>query len=169
MEKLADHIYCVNHSNSVSHLLQNLKWSPVVNRKSQSFEDTRVFLHQLASNNQLYSLVDAMARECIDRYIQLYPYLSISSGRPYRIYKYLKGGKQLNHVDQSNFFPDARLSFVYYINDNYEGGEIYFPCQSLSYKPKSGDILLFPSNFLYPHEAKPVTYGTKYSIVNWFR
>ena len=32
---------------------------------------------------------------------------------------------------------------------------------------KTGDILLFPSNFMYPHEVKEVTKGVRYSFVRW--
>ena len=32
---------------------------------------------------------------------------------------------------------------------------------------KTGDILIFPSTFLYPHVVKEVTEGTRYSFVAW--
>ena len=57
------------------------------------------------------------------------------------------------------------LSAVAYPNDDYEGGELHFRLQNLTVKPKAGDLYLFPSNFMYPHRAMPVTSGTKYSIV----
>ena len=34
-------------------------------------------------------------------------------------------------------------------------------------KLKRGDILMFPSNFMYPHEVKEVTKGIRYSFVGW--
>lgn len=57
------------------------------------------------------------------------------------------------------------LSSVGYINDDYEGGELYFDKFNLKIKPKAGDLYLFPSSFLFSHQAMPVTKGTKYSIV----
>ena len=30
-----------------------------------------------------------------------------------------------------------------------------------------GDILIFPSVFLYPHKVEPVTKGARYSFVSW--
>jgi hypothetical protein len=57
------------------------------------------------------------------------------------------------------------VSLVAYPNDNYEGGELYFRLQNLNLKPKAGDLFIFPSNYMYPHQAKPVISGTKYSIV----
>ena len=30
-----------------------------------------------------------------------------------------------------------------------------------------GRLIVWPSNFMYPHTVKPVTKGTRYSIVAW--
>ena len=30
-----------------------------------------------------------------------------------------------------------------------------------------GDLLIFPSNFLYPHKVNMVTEGTRHSFVSW--
>ena len=57
------------------------------------------------------------------------------------------------------------LSFVGLLNDNYKGGE--FICREKEIKLKRGDILLFPSNFMFPHGVKEVTKGLRYSFVSW--
>lgn len=57
------------------------------------------------------------------------------------------------------------LSSVGYINDDYEGGELYFDKLNLTIKPKAGDLYLFPSSYIYSHSAMPVTAGLKYSVV----
>jgi hypothetical protein len=57
------------------------------------------------------------------------------------------------------------LSSVGYINDDYEGGELFFDKFNLKIKPRAGDLYLFPSSFIYSHAAMPITSGTKYSIV----
>lgn len=57
------------------------------------------------------------------------------------------------------------LSSVGYINDDYEGGELYFDKFNLKIKPKAGDLYLFPSSYIYSHASLPVTSGTKYAIV----
>jgi hypothetical protein len=59
----------------------------------------------------------------------------------------------------------ATVSLVSYPNDDYEGGELYFPKLNLTIKPKAGDIVIFPSTFLFSHRAMPVKSGVKYSIV----
>jgi len=57
------------------------------------------------------------------------------------------------------------LSSVGYVNDDYEGGELYFDKLGLKIKPQAGDLYLFPSSYIYSHSAMPVTNGVKYSVV----
>lgn len=57
------------------------------------------------------------------------------------------------------------VSLVGYLNDDYDGGELYFDKFNLKIKPKAGDLYVFPSAFIYSHAALPVYNGTKYSIV----
>ena len=40
--------------------------------------------------------------------------------------------------------------------DEYGGGELVFPNQNFKFKPDAGDLVLFPSNFLYPHEVTTI-------------
>ena len=49
--------------------------------------------------------------------------------------------------------------------DDYEGGE--FVVAGEVYNPKKGSGIIFPSNFLYPHEVKPVIQGTRWSALTW--
>ena len=58
------------------------------------------------------------------------------------------------------------LSIIGGLNDNYSGGE-FVMFKDKEYKFKKGDIIIFPSNFLYPHEVKLVTKGTRYTYVSW--
>ena len=58
------------------------------------------------------------------------------------------------------------LSIITVLNDNYSGGEIIM-CEKYKYKLKTGETLIFPSNFLYPHEIKKITEGTRHSMVSW--
>jgi predicted 2-oxoglutarate/Fe(II)-dependent dioxygenase YbiX len=55
-----------------------------------------------------------------------------------------------------------------YLNDDYEGGEITFRNSKITFKPKPGSVLFFPSNFLYVHEVAPITKGPRYALPNWY-
>lgn len=78
--------------------------------------------------------------------------------------KYGPGQHFQEHHD-NGYSYNCVLSAVSYPNDDYEGGELFFRLQNLNIKAKAGDLYLFPSNFMYPHRAMPVSSGTKYSIV----
>jgi Rps23 Pro-64 3,4-dihydroxylase Tpa1-like proline 4-hydroxylase len=86
----------------------------------------------------------------------------------YSILKYGKGQKFINHVDDHKDYH-RRISLVYYINDDYTGGEICFPRFGITYKPKANELLLFPSNYVYNHSVLPVVEGTRYAVVSWLR
>jgi hypothetical protein len=51
------------------------------------------------------------------------------------------------------------------LNDDYEGGELYFPRFDLTIKPKKGDIIISPSNYIYEHASQDMINGTKYAVV----
>ena len=58
------------------------------------------------------------------------------------------------------------LSMLGVLNDDFEGGEfILFDNYKVDFK--KGDLLIFPSIFLFPHRVEPVTKGTRYSYISW--
>lgn len=78
--------------------------------------------------------------------------------------KYGPGQHFQEHTDHG-FSYNCVVSMVGYVNDDYDGGELYFRMQNVKVKPQAGDLFIFPSNFMYAHQAMPVNSGTKYSIV----
>jgi predicted 2-oxoglutarate/Fe(II)-dependent dioxygenase YbiX len=54
------------------------------------------------------------------------------------------------------------------LNDEYEGGEFAFFDREIIIRGGKGSIVMFPSNFMFPHEVMPVTSGTRYSIITWY-
>lgn len=78
--------------------------------------------------------------------------------------KYGEGQHFMEHHDHG-FSYNCTVSLVGYINDDYDGGELYFRLQNLNIKPKAGDLYIFPSTYIFPHRAMPVKSGTKYSLV----
>ena len=89
-----------------------------------------------------------------------------------RFNRYLKDQIMSKHVDfiHDLFTGDKRgipiLSIVGVLNDDYEGGE-FIMFDDYEIKFKAGDIILFPSTFLYPHLVKPVKKGIRYAFVSW--
>lgn len=70
-------------------------------------------------------------------------------------------GPHCDAEDPSGTGENLKYSLVCYLNDDYEGGEIYFKNQDVKIKPKAGSLVLFPSVHPYLHESLPVTKGNK--------
>ena len=76
-------------------------------------------------------------------------------------------GRKINRV----------ATFLIYLNDDFTGGETYFPKIDLTVKPKAGKCLYFtypggptdPISDLTYHEGKPVISGTKTIANLWLR
>ena len=97
------------------------------------------------------------------------PWLSKFS--PIRFNRYPVGTMMREHYDHIHSIFDGQMkgvplvSIVANLNEDYEGSEFY--CRGEKIELKTGDILLFPSNFMYPHEVRETTKGTRYSFVSW--
>ena len=71
----------------------------------------------------------------------------------------------LNHMPD-NMYETRKLSMTLQLNDDYEGGE-FVMWEDEVIELKQGSVLIFPSNYLYPHKINPVKKGTRYSFVSW--
>ena len=103
----------------------------------------------------------------VEDYSRMYNINNLKYWEAFNFIKYGPGQHFMEHHDHG-FSYNCTLSLVAYPNDDYEGGELYFRLQNLKVKADAGDLFIFPSNFMYPHQAMPVTSGTKYSIVTMF-
>ena len=89
-----------------------------------------------------------------------------------RFNRYFPGQTMQNHCDHIHALFDGEkkgipiLSIIGILNDDYGGGELIM-FEDKKIDTKKGDLLIFPSNFLYPHEITPVTKGVRYSYVSW--
>jgi predicted 2-oxoglutarate/Fe(II)-dependent dioxygenase YbiX len=111
----------------------------------------------------------------IDNYIKDYKFDWFNSWQGYtkiRFNRYAKNKKMAEHCDHINSIFDGErkgipvLSIVGVLNENYEGGE-FIMFKDKEIKMLTGDLLIFPSVFLYPHKVNPVKKGTRYSFVSW--
>jgi len=87
-----------------------------------------------------------------------------------QILKYQNKGFYTWHTD--HFADNPRtLSCILLLNNDYEGGNLCFrnPDSSGEWEVevKPNRMIIWPSNFLYPHTVKPVTKGRRYSVVAW--
>lgn len=64
--------------------------------------------------------------------------------------------------DKSNMF-----GVVLYLNEDYEGGEIYYKDLDLSYKPKSGDLVVHYAGLT--HGVHQVSKGIRYVVTSFVK
>jgi predicted 2-oxoglutarate/Fe(II)-dependent dioxygenase YbiX len=105
--------------------------------------------------------------------------VEISESEVPQILSYGIGGHYQPHIDGESLWqtPDGELiwkksterdlSMVFYLNDDYEGGDFIFPDLKVRVRPEPGMLVCFPSNHHYKHGVEPVTKGKRYSIVCW--
>jgi len=115
-------------------------------------------------NELLYNLREYMKQINSDKYI----HSSSLYFDNFRIQKYEKNemGKYNYHMDELIQNQSARkITFIWYLNDVYEGGETSFYNKKV--KPTVGKLLIFPSTWTYPHSSISVRSNSKYIIVGW--
>jgi predicted 2-oxoglutarate/Fe(II)-dependent dioxygenase YbiX len=104
--------------------------------------------------------------DAVEDYAQHFRLPPLGYWSPLNFVKYDQGEYIEVHSDHS-YSHICVLSSVGYINDDYEGGELFFDKLNIKIKPKAGDLYLYPSTYLYSHASLPITSGTKYSIVSF--
>lgn len=120
-----------------------------------------------SKNEALYDMHEAAfqaIRPCADDYGQYWG-VGIGYYEAFNFVKYEGKGTHFKiHADHGPAYVST-ISIVAYVNDNYEGGELYFPRFDLTLKPKKGDVMVFPSTYIYEHASQDMISGTKYAIV----
>jgi PKHD-type hydroxylase len=108
--------------------------------------------------------------------------LELSCAEAFQLGRYTDGGHYDFHIDNAGFQTmksdnimngtTRKLSMVCWLNEDFEGGEFEFHTSVSSgfdriIQPTKGTIVFFPS--WLAHKVHPVTEGTRYSLVTWFR
>jgi hypothetical protein len=88
------------------------------------------------------------------------------------------GGHHSRHADNcwqneqgdwvANHTPHRDVSAICYLNDEFDGGEIFFERAQLMVKPRRGLLLVFPSDADHLHEVLAVRSGVRYTMPIWF-
>ncbi|QPB08076.1 2OG-Fe(II) oxygenase [Synechococcus phage S-H9-1] len=123
-------------------------------------------LLKVTSDYKFYQLLHDKNEYVAEKYCDKFPACRLWMSYGHEILRYDTGGFFKIHTDHYAGQPRT-MSMIYLLNDNYGGGEISFFQGDYSIKPQAGSCVVFPSNFMYPHEIKEVTSGTRYSIVSW--
>jgi hypothetical protein len=103
--------------------------------------------------NNIFLKVQSTLNEC---YEANFNYTDMSA-----IYRTRPEEKMNVHYDQGG---DQKIKYgaVLYLNDNYDGGQIYYPNVGIEIKPSAGSLVVHPSNKKYSHGVKAVKNGIRY-------
>lgn len=117
----------------------------------------------------------------ISQFIEPYYGVEVCEREPSQILHYGTGGHYIPHVDAETLYRDdderdfwektleRDLSIVYFLNDDFLGGELVFPDLDLTIAAESGTLVCFPSDHNYIHSVKSVVSGKRFTIVTWLR
>ena len=64
-------------------------------------------------------------------------------------------------------YEDRDLSLLLYLNEDYSGGGLTFTNFHCHFRPRTGDLLVFPSDNRYEQQAEVVQAGVRYAIASW--
>jgi predicted 2-oxoglutarate/Fe(II)-dependent dioxygenase YbiX len=124
---------------------------------------------------KIIELMHNVVKEVVNPFYEV----EISESEVPQILSYGIGGHYCPHIDGESLWqtPDGELiwkksterdiSMVFYLNDEFEGGDFIFPDLKIRVRPEPGMLVCFPSNHHYKHGVEPVTKGERYSIVCW--
>lgn len=84
------------------------------------------------------------------------------------------GGNASPHADNSemdgtpNPFETNKFVSLLYLNDDYEGGELYFPDQNIDFKPAAYSWIAFNGGIENLHGVREILSGTRYTFVSFW-
>ena len=136
-------------------------------------------------NTLWYNITDEMSHKleeavagCFREHISPRYNCEFKSYEPVQFLGYPVGGHYRGHIDGESFNFETRqwescmprdVSFLFYLNDQYGGGELEFYDLGLTIKPKKGMMIAFPSYKEFAHKVHPVTWGHRYTLVSWVK
>jgi predicted 2-oxoglutarate/Fe(II)-dependent dioxygenase YbiX len=91
-----------------------------------------------------------------------------------QIVRWPEGFEQQPHADSENPggvpHPYAWRAFasLIYLNDDFEGGQIYFPNQGLAPTIKPGMLVFFPGTLEFLHGVRMITRGDRYTVASFW-
>lgn len=125
------------------------------------------FLFANEANNWIFQRVASIIANLNERFFR-FDLLGLSEGLQFTKYS-APGQKYGRHIDNGMGLPVRKLSFTLQLSkpDDYQGGDLclYLSEKAIPMQRKQGYVAVFPSWTL--HEVKPVTKGTRYSLVAW--
>lgn len=94
--------------------------------------------------------------------------------RPPVIMRWMAGNEQLPHADKQlndgnpNAFINYDINSLFYYNDEFIGGELYYPQFDISIKPEPGLAVVHPGDINYLHGVSMVVSGERFTTPSFY-
>lgn len=125
--------------------------------------------------NDINDFLKVKIKETLIEYISHFDFqwfTSILNFTDVKFIKYSLNHTMKPHCDHIRDIFDGQrkgipiLTIIGLLNNDFEGGNLVL-FKDTKINIKEGDIVIFPSLFLFPHEITPITKGIRYSYISW--
>lgn len=147
-------------------------WYNPTTDRSHSEETKELDVRGIDDKPEVFkALTDCIVFSAKQYATELIAHATVNAVSNVRLNRYPKGTVMRPHADHIHTLFDGQargipvISLVGVLNDDYKGGDLIICSQP--YRLKPGQIIVWPSCFLYPHEVTEITEGTRYSFVSW--
>jgi predicted 2-oxoglutarate/Fe(II)-dependent dioxygenase YbiX len=131
-----------------------------------NISETHVINKNVDQRKSIDSLIFRGIGKALLRYREKFPLCEVENDSGYDLLRYKTGGFYKQHTD--SYKEQLRtVAMSINLNGDYVGGELAFFDGKLHVRGGVGSVVMFPANFMYPHQVLNVTEGTRYSIVTW--
>ena len=141
------------------------------NQRKDACLATEDFILDHACGYEWMKQYNEICGECLELYIDEYEsllqyryqqvYLNVQKTKPGE-------GYHAWHSEDGSMGCNRRIcATMMYLNDNFEGGETEFLYIHRRYKPKRGQVLIWPAGFTHTHRGLPPLDGDKYISTSW--
>ena len=120
-----------------------------------------------------YNAIKEKIFDCVSHYKKKFNNIHISKISQLDLLRYDANEHQAGYKFHEDFglsCNERHLSISICLNNSYQGGEFVFKLgdgSELTIPQNTGDAVIFPSNFMFPHQVNKVTNGTRYALIGW--
>jgi hypothetical protein len=126
---------------------------------TQGWEDKNLSLEDHEKSKVIHQLLDSIVKNKDNR-------LELNS---FSLQRMQPGVELKSHTDQHTD-PSIEYAAIIYLNDTYNGGEVFFENKKISLQPKAGSLLIFPGTEEFEHGVRRVKDGPiRYVIPSFIR
>ena len=168
-------------------------WFTQKSIEEMPYRATRIHSNPDLQAIKTLAFLDQVKYHCLIKYMELFPqaYKCVWWYSKGHITEYKNGSYMGPHADiQTDYrygfpHPSGQLAMknvigtIFYINDsvddvnelngkNFTEGIHEFTYLNIAYKPKKGDVLMFPSDYMATHKIHPTMQGNRYAYLGWY-